>query len=347
MSDEAPSYLGTMFNAADLMRSQFPPVEYVIPGLLPEGCTVLVAPPKIGKSWAVLDFGIAAACGGRALGRLKVDKRPVLYLALEDGQRRLQKRMSVLGVAEGPPGLDFITRVPDRAYVATVAEYLALKAGLKPLVVLDTLGKAMPPVRPNETTYQRDYRVVGTLKELVDDHPGSSIILVHHTRKSETSDFIDAVSGTQGLAGAADTIMLLKRERHEARAVLHVTSRDAQEGTYGLSFDAGVWTLAGNTLAEASREAATTVQTAGLGDRMAEIIAFVSQRPQGVRRADVAEALGMQPDDAGKYLRRAHEAGRVANPSRGLFSPLSFVSPLSLVEEDTEDEKDTYLEREA
>ena len=51
---------------------------------------MLVGPPKIGKSWFVLTVGLAAAFGGKVLGSRQ--PRPVLYLALEDGDRRLQDR---------------------------------------------------------------------------------------------------------------------------------------------------------------------------------------------------------------------------------------------------------------
>jgi hypothetical protein len=68
-----------------------PPLSYVVPGLIPGGLSLLVGSPKIGKSWDSLAIALAAATGGRALGHVKVGPpRPVLLLALEDGDRRLQ-----------------------------------------------------------------------------------------------------------------------------------------------------------------------------------------------------------------------------------------------------------------
>ena len=62
-------------------------------------------------------------------------------------------------------------------------------------------------------------------------------------------DFLDAVSGTQGIVGAADTVLVLKRERHDDRATLQVTSRDAAEGGYSFTLtDTG----AANATAEPS-----------------------------------------------------------------------------------------------
>ena len=83
-----PDLSDFMFSSKNLMETEFPPLEYVVPNLIPEGLTILVAAPKIGKSWMVLGIAEAASTGGKVFGALGVTKRPVLYLALEDGPRR-------------------------------------------------------------------------------------------------------------------------------------------------------------------------------------------------------------------------------------------------------------------
>lgn len=345
------SLLGGMFSADWLMAQSFPPLEYVVPGLIPEGMSLLVAAPKIGKSWMVLALGVAAASGGVAFGHLRTDQRPVLYLALEDGKTRLQGRLRSLEVTDPPAALHFLTTLPPGLTLATIREFVEAYADDHPLVILDTLGKAMPPAVPNETTYARDYRVTGALKAVVDRVPGSSLIAVHHTRKAETSDFLEAVSGTNGIAGAADTIMVLKRDREASGAILSVTSRDAMEGSYALTLGGnGAWTLNGTTLAEAARAARTAVQTDGLGDRMAELVAYVNAHPDGVRADEVQAALHLKTrDDAGRYLRRATDAGRIERPKLGLYTPVRSVRSVRNLfavpdESDTSDTSDTPTE---
>jgi hypothetical protein len=83
-------------SAAELDPKAFPALQWHVPGLLPEGFGLLVAPPKAGKSWMVAGVGLACALGGRAFGRIDVDARPVLYLAPGDGERRLQDRHRTL-----------------------------------------------------------------------------------------------------------------------------------------------------------------------------------------------------------------------------------------------------------
>lgn len=315
-----PDPLDGAFSAGWLTAQQFPPVEYVVPGIIPEGLTMLVAPPKVGKSWMVLGIAAASAEGGKVFGTIGVKARPVLYLALEDGQRRLQNRLGKIGVDAGSPNLyfmvDLVSSAPD-----TIKAFLDRYADEKPLVILDTLGKVRGTYGGNDA-YGNDYSQMSDLKNLVDRVPGSSLIVVHHTNKGEKSDFLDSVSGTQGLAGAADSILVIKRERNAEGSTLHVTSRDAMEGQYSLNLTDGVWKLDGDGLQQASERAALRVVTGGLGDEMTELVETVSRHPEGIKRKDIATLLPhIEEGTLGKNLRRAVDAGRLRNPRRGTYTP--------------------------
>lgn len=96
-----------------LSEQEFPPLAWAIDGLIPEGYGLIVAPPKAGKSWFVLDIAVACATGSRALDALPAKKRPVLYLALEDGHRRLQERLNVLKDARHVQPNDSLKLVVD------------------------------------------------------------------------------------------------------------------------------------------------------------------------------------------------------------------------------------------
>ncbi|MHA7261902.1 AAA family ATPase [Arthrobacter sp. TMN-37] len=344
----APTMLQGMVSAEWLMQQRFPPTEYVVPGVIPEGLTLLVAAPKIGKSWLVLGLGVACASGTYAFGHIKVDQRPVLYLALEDGHRRLQSRLLSLNVGPPPAQLHFLTNVPEGRMLETISEFMAAHRDQAPLVVLDTLGKAMPPAFGNETQYSRDYRVTGALKGLADAVPGASLILVHHTRKSEGTDFLDAVSGTQGIAGAADTIAVLHRDRNEHGAILKVTSRDAREGEYALILDGnGTWELNGSSLEEAAAAAGTQQNISGVGDRMAELISTVNKYPEGLTPRDLASLLHMEENQVRTYLKRAYDSGRIDRPKRGQYTPVTSVTSVTslpeLFESNTNDRSNTPL----
>ena len=93
---DRPHWMVGAINARDLQKKKFDPVRYALPGYIPEGITLLVGKPKICKSWTALDLCIAASANRFTLGTLKPAQGDVLYLALEDSQRRLKRRMSKL-----------------------------------------------------------------------------------------------------------------------------------------------------------------------------------------------------------------------------------------------------------
>jgi hypothetical protein len=318
--------LAGLRDGAWLDVQDFPPLAYTVPGLIPEGLVLLVGPPKIGKSWFVLIISLGVASGGRVLG-IEIPKRPVLYLALEDGDRRIQDRCRKL-LAGGPipPEFEYLTTVEPGRILDTITAWLAQHAGRSPLVVLDTLGKVMPPALLGESSYQRDYRIGTALKRIADQHPGMTLLVNHHDRKAGAEDFIDSVSGTHGLAGAADTVVVLTRPRQEEAGRLKVTGRDVAEGEYAVRFvDGSAWTLDGHDLAGAARRARDAQVTAGLGDRSTEVVKLVGQHPEGITPTEVAAVLGMDPKAAQVYLRRALAAGRVSRPKRGRYTPVGSV----------------------
>jgi RecA-family ATPase len=276
----AKASLLSVIKSGDWLDAQnLPSVEYVVDGLLPEGFTLLVGAPKAGKSWLVAAIVLAAASGWQVLGQ-RVLQRPVLYLALEDGDRRLQYRTRKLMQGQPiPSGFLYVTRLPDGVTVPElVREWINSLPlnGMPPVVVIDTLGKARPDKKATESDYQFDYRVGGVLKSIADDYPGSAVVAVHHDRKAEAVDFVDSVSGTNGLAGSADTILVIRRDRHSTNAVIHLTGRDVMEAEYAATFDDGLWTLAGASFVEARTNAAKLRAQIGAGDsgkQIADLIA--------------------------------------------------------------------------
>jgi AAA domain len=326
---DADRLLAGLRTGAWLDAQVFPPLAYAVPGLIPEGSVLLVGAPKIGKSWLVLAVGLAASSGGKALG-LDIPKRPVLYLALEDGDRRLQDRCRRLLADDPiPPEFQYLTRIEPNRILDTINAWLHWQPD-PPLVILDTLGKVLPPTQMGEDRYQRDYRVGSALKRSVDEVPGTTLLINHHDRKANAEDFVDAVSGTHGLAGAADTIVVLARDRQEASGLVKVTGRDVPEGEYAVRFlDGAVWELDGHDLEVARSKAQAVRATTGASDRMLDVVLYAYEHPEGVRRGDVAKALDLDARQASVYLSRAVAANRLKRAERGLYMPVASVALLS------------------
>lgn len=312
----------------------FPPLRYAVPGLIPEGFSILIGPPKAGKSWLILGTLLGMAAGGRVLGYIHTDRPArVLYLALEDGDRRMQDRCRVL-LGEGqpiPPLFHYITTVQPGRVLDLIRAFLDRYPDTA-LVVIDTLGKVMPPASPGESAYQRDYRVGGALKRIADQRPGLALVVLHHDRKAGSEDFVDSVSGTHGLAGSADTIVVLARKRQSTEGLLKITGRDVPEGEYALQLADGVaWQLDGVNLAAAAARARQREDAGGLSDTSTSVVDFVrAAGPAGITAGAVVEKFGK---DAYQYLARRVDDGRLIKLGRGRYAvphtPVSEVSELS------------------
>jgi hypothetical protein len=334
-----------MISAADLDRKTFPPMRWHVPGLLPEGLGLLVAPPKAGKSWMVAAVGLACATGGMAFGCIDVDPRPVLYLALEDGQRRLQDRHRLLlGHDEKKPDdMHLICSATPLTAPAIVAAFLELYGDACPLVIVDTLVKIRPQRRAADDPYQFDYLFAAGLKALLEDYPGSGLWAVHHARKAVAEDFVDAASGTHGLAGAADYVMVLRHPRLTMHGSLLVTGRDVPEGEYAVITDQGHgWRLDGNTLAAAAANAETRQQQGRFGGPALEIVNYINE--QGERAAspsEIQEATGI--DGVRVYLKRLSEAGVIRKAKRGLYrSAVTSVTSVTSADESEPESNGSY-----
>lgn len=230
--------LNTM-NAAELFSTDIKPTEFIINGLIPVGLSLVASPPKYGKSWMMLDMSISVAEGKPFLG-FTTNKCNVLYLALEDRYDRLKDRM--LKITDGkvfPAGLEIAIDVPalGDGFIEHVEVFLNDHPENK-LIIIDTFVKIRGIPNGKESAYALDSREAGILKKFADQH-GVAIVLVTHTRKSiDASDPVSNISGTFGVAGAADDMIILTKEkRSDALTKMSVTGRDVAYEEYPIVFD--------------------------------------------------------------------------------------------------------------
>ncbi|WP_329023354.1 AAA family ATPase [Streptomyces sp. NBC_00690] len=272
----------TAWTADQLMAAEFPEPKWAVPGILAEGVSLLAGPPKVGKSWLSLGLALSVAAGGNAFDSVPVQGGPVLYLALEDTPRRLQTRMGkLLGGQPAPAGLTLVTECPPfpQGGVEAIAQWLERNPDAR-MVVIDVFAKMRGQAPAGVSAYDADYVSVGYAKRLA-DHYGIAVVLVHHVRKAASEDFLTEVSGTNGIAGAADATLVLKRARGQADGILHVTGRDVNEAEYALQFQeaSGAWHLLDGPASDHT-----------IGDTRAAILRHVRAHP-GAKPKDMASAL--------------------------------------------------------
>jgi hypothetical protein len=312
-ASSAPPVVERIFSAAALQIMTFPPLKFILPDLVPEGATLLVSRPKLGKSWLVLDIAIATAADRFTLGTLKPSAGDVLYLALEDGKRRLQRRITkVLPTFSitWPDNLKMATEWPraDQGGLADIERWLQAHPNAR-LVIVDTLAQFRKLSTGKGQLYPEDYAAISGLQKLASKY-NVGIILVHHDRKSEADDIFDTVSGTLGLTGAADTILIMKRQA--GAVTLYVRGRDIEEAEMAMQFDKSScrWSILG-TAAEVHRSS----------ERAAVLKALETAGVDGLSVAEIMTATGSQNRHAmDSLLFKMLEAGEITRPKRGLYS---------------------------
>jgi len=235
-----------IITAAELLKKEFPPQKWIIYGLIGMGLIMIAGAPKIGKSWFVLMLAIKAACGGQFLGRW-ANKTVVLYISLEDTERRLKNRLEILN-APRDSELRITTQWKD-GYIG-IDNYLEKNTDVG-LVIIDTLGRFAGIEDMND--YAQTTAALSHLK-IIADKRQVSIIVVHHARKGENkqqikNDPVEAALGSTGLTGTVDSTIVLFRERSRDKVnhegTLYATGRDATDVTEKLilDIDNGGWLL--------------------------------------------------------------------------------------------------------
>lgn len=308
---------GGIFSAAELLEMDLPEIVWAIEGLLPMGLAILAGPPKMGKSWLIYAISLAIGRGGLVLGHFHAQPARVLYLALEDSKKRLQGRLRSLIQLE-PELRDGLVQVDiqldwprvDEGGLEELEKYIQtnLARGLK-LVVIDTLAKIGPKSKPKGmNAYEADSLILGRVKSLADRYGICILVVTHLTKLRPSKDPFEAITGSMGQLGTADTALLLVRTRGSETAKFMTTGRDIDGETYGLRWINPGWTCTG--VAEDSEDLSP--------ERQAVLQAF-KDSADPMSPAMVAHALKKNPKNISKLIKNLVDDGFLISVGYGLY----------------------------
>ena len=294
-----------LINASDLMHMEFPPIKWAVPGIIPSGLSMLCGNPKAGKSLMALHFATAIAYGGYALGNIKCEQGRVLYLALEDTKQRLQRRLKQTLInpddESGLVNLDIQLDIPRQndGGILYLEWYLKQYSNTR-LIIIDTFQKFRKQLSSRGNIYSEDYDAAGEIKRIADKY-AVAILVIHHLRKLlDMSDPFNEISGSQGLAGSADTNIIWKRPRQQEKGTIEFSGRDVEEKKYYLSCtkfaDQFLWSLGDEIRAEDET-------TAGLSKEKQDIINYLRDNG-GKTPKEVSDALKMNYNTCQQRLAR-------------------------------------------
>jgi RecA-family ATPase len=312
--DAAPGLDGLLptlktLDAAKILRTEYPPIPFIIPDYLPSGLTFLIGKPKVGKSWLAMQLALSVMTGGKMLNRT-VEKGRVLYLALEDNERRLQARMQKQNWIAHDGGVEFMFSDTFRDQITALntgggkrlLRYIEKQKYT--VVIVDTFSRSIQgdQLDPSEMT-----EAVGPLQQYA-LNKGIALVIIDHMPKA-TNDVIDPISsiyGSVAKGGVTDTAWAIYKEQGKAGAKLAINGRDVEEHILQLTFDKRgfYWSCEGN---------ATDVMITQTRKAIIEALEDL-----GISQAAaVAEATGQPLNHVRERLNDLANEGRILRSQKG------------------------------
>ncbi len=256
-------------------------------------------------------MGLAVALGGTCLGGIPCEQGNVLYLALEDNERRLQKRIDkVLGpLHDWPASFQYATEWPraNDGGIDAIREWI-IEASRPRLIIVDVLAMFRPTSGARDNLYETDYHAIKGLQGLASEY-GVAIVVVHHTRKGSgaEADPFEKVSGTLGLSGAADTTIVLDRDGNGA--TIYGRGRDIEEIESAVEFEKD--TCRWRVLGQASEVRRT--------DERSAILSVLEDADEAMGPGEIAKATGVACNNINQLLYKMAKAGEVRKSKRGRY----------------------------
>lgn len=225
--------------ARQILAKTFPEVENLIPTYMTPGIWFVYGKPKIGKSWLVSQIALAVSSKGVVFDK-PVRPGKVLYLALEDGEKRLKKRM----LKQNWPynvDIDYMTPKTFREEIG----YLNLSGGKRLLAfiernnylltIIDTFSRA---INSNQLKGELMTEALSPYQEFCQAKDRYMIFVDHEPKRNETdTTAITGLFGGIAKAGMADGVWRLYKERGKG-VKLDIEGRDTEDNfSLKLRFD--------------------------------------------------------------------------------------------------------------
>ncbi len=233
--DPSRPAIKTRWTVAELYDTNLPDPKWAIPGLIPEGLTLLGGRPKVGKSWLALQMAHSVGTGG-IMFEHKVERGNTLFIALEDGPRRLQERIRKHGIPRDAL-ITFERSWPPLQEEGMGLLYAEIINNDYRLIVVDTLTRAFRGLDQNDQPVIN--AVMSEIQSMCQNHH-LAMVFNDHTNKPKgfVSDPIDDIMNSTVKTAVSDQVLALYRDAGQARATLRGRGRDLEDIDLLLRWDA-------------------------------------------------------------------------------------------------------------
>jgi hypothetical protein len=284
-----------------LFDADIPGLEYLIPGMLPKGDTVLlIADPKVGKSLLAYDAAFTIATGESDFLGEKTQQGKVLIVQTDEPQHSTKSRLLKRGFRrEDAANVQYINQF-------NISQLLKLEEKLEEfrpsLVVIDSLRRINAGREISENSAEFADQIY-ELKELLTRY-GASGIIIHHANKNPDATGIQRSRGSSSIPGAVWGIWDFQRvpktkteggkrktyyEPKDLTRTLTVTSRDGESMKLCLELD-----LENNHWISSGEEGISSEelqQSKSQGLQVLERLQSVA--PTGLEAQEINETLGL------------------------------------------------------
>jgi hypothetical protein len=276
-------------------------IDYLIPGLLPRGETVLcVGLPKLGKTLLTIDAAFAVATGESKFLGETVQQGKVLVVSVDESAQSTKLKLMKRGFRASDAENIAVMTTWD---VSQMGELEAKLEDFRPdLVIIDSLKRitAGREISENSAEFAD---IIYQLKELLGRY-GASGILIHHSNKSQDAVGVGKVRGSTAIAGACWGIWQLdyiiqttdengkpikgkpKFDPSDPRRIFTAICRDADSQTLTIQFNPENHSFCATSEdSEAQQERKTQEQL------ILELLTHY--HPNGLSGREIMEALGL------------------------------------------------------
>ncbi len=223
-----------------ILKTEFPPIQFTVTSVMPEGVGILSGRPKAMKSWTMLDLAYCVQNNLKWMNH-EVVQGDVLYLALEDNPRRMKDRITKLGHDKRKSHPTIVTESPYLNYGLEESIRAWTKQVFHPrLVIVDTLAKVKNQWNRTDTAYDKDNRLLRDIQHLAGEL-SVTIIFVSHLGKAHQDYSWDRIQGSTGMQGMTDFMYMLDRGDQGTAASLKGRGRDIEDFEYALTWNEKTW----------------------------------------------------------------------------------------------------------
>lgn len=275
----------------DLLNQGSEAINWIVPGLLPAGETVLLtAMPKVGKTLLAVDLAFCLSTGESSFVDECVSPMKVLFVSADESKNSTRAKLLKRGFRHGDNlkclfGWD----------ISQIAQLETILEDYRPgVVIIDSLKRITLGKEISENSAEFG-DMVYELKEILERY-GAAGILIHHANKNKEYSGLASVRGSTAIAGAVWGVWQLEYAKtsqkgkpdsynpEDLERTLTISARDSQGQTIHLKLNPENNSFT-RILTELDHEKRS---------QAAQVLDLLSQHPYGLNGTAIAQLTGIK-----------------------------------------------------